>query len=71
MKKIYLFFAVSLLIVSCTKSPKADFYVEITKAKIGSEVFFINASTDATRMNGILAMAPIQKSKTLCMFIKP
>jgi len=47
MKKLYLFFVLPLFIVSCSKAPKANFYVEINKAKVGSEVFFINASDNA------------------------
>ena len=43
-KNLYLFLAFSLLIISCSKTPNADFYVEITKAKVGAEVFFRNSS---------------------------
>ena len=44
---IFLFFVLSLLFVSCSKTPDAKFYVEIDKAKVGAEVFFINASENA------------------------
>ena len=49
MKKIlYLFFVLPLFIVSCSKTLlTADFYVEINKAKVGSEVFFYNVSDNA------------------------
>ena len=48
MKKIlHLLFALSLFVASCSKTPTADFYVEINKAKVGSEVFFINTSDNA------------------------
>ena len=47
MKKILYLFFVLPLIISCSKTLKADFYVEISKAKIGSEVFFRNTSDNA------------------------
>jgi len=48
MKKIlYPFFVLPIFIISCSKSPNADFYVEINKAKIGAEVFFRNTSDNA------------------------
>ena len=47
MKKLYLFFVFSMFIVSCSKKPMADFYVEVNKAKVGSEVFFRNSSDNA------------------------
>jgi PKD repeat protein len=47
MKKLYLFFVVPLFIVSCSKAPQSNFYIEINKAKVGSEVFFINTSENA------------------------
>jgi len=46
-KNLYLSLAFSLLIISCSKTPNADFYVEITKAKVGAEVFFRNSSSNA------------------------
>ena len=48
MKKIlYLFIAFPLFIISCSKTPQANFYIEINKAKVGSEVFFRNSSDNA------------------------
>ena len=47
MKKLYPFFLFTLLIVSCSKRPQADFFTEPNKAKIGSEVFFRNTSDNA------------------------
>jgi len=47
MKKIYLFFVFPLFIVSCSKKPEANFYVEIDRAKVGAEVFFRNTSDNA------------------------
>ena len=47
MKKLDLFFVFTLMIVSCSKRPQADFFTEPNKAKIGSEVFFRNTSDNA------------------------
>ena len=47
MKKLFLFFVFPVFIISCSKKPEANFYVEIEKAKVGSEVFFINTSDNA------------------------
>jgi PKD repeat protein len=48
MKKIfYLALILPLVLVSCSKDPEADFYIEIDKAKVGSEVFFHNTSQNA------------------------
>ena len=47
MKKLFLFFVLPVFITSCSKKPEADFYVEISKAKVGSEVFFRNTSDNA------------------------
>ena len=47
MKKLFLIFIFPVFIISCSKTPEADFYIEINKAKVGSEVFFINSSDNA------------------------
>jgi len=47
MKKFYLFFILPLFVVSCSKTPQADFYFDVDKAKVGSEVFFYNTSDNA------------------------
>jgi PKD repeat protein len=48
MKKIfYLTLILPLILLSCSKDPEADFYIEIDKAKIGQEVFFKNTSQNA------------------------
>jgi hypothetical protein len=48
MKKIfYLTLILPLILISCSKEPVADFYIEIDKAKVGSEVFFHNTSDNA------------------------
>lgn len=48
MKKIfYLVFTLPLILISCSKEPVADFFIEIDKAKVGSEVFFHNTSDNA------------------------
>ena len=48
MKKIfYLTLVLPLILVSCAKDPEADFFIEIDKAKVGSEVFFHNTSHNA------------------------
>jgi len=48
MKKIfYITFILPLVLISCSKDPVADFYIEIDKAKVGSEVFFNNTSDNA------------------------
>jgi PKD repeat protein len=36
-----------LFLMSCSKKPEANFYVEVEKAKIGSEVFFHNTSDNS------------------------
>ena len=46
-KLIYLSLILPLFLLSCNKKPEADFYVELEKAKIGSEVFFHNTSDNA------------------------
>lgn len=48
MKRIlYFVFILPLVLISCSKTPVADFYVELEKAKIGSEVFFHNTSDNS------------------------
>jgi PKD repeat protein len=48
MKKIiYLSLIFPLIFISCSKEPTADFYIEVDKAKVGSEVFFHNTSDNA------------------------
>jgi hypothetical protein len=48
MKKIFfLTLVLPLILLSCSKDPEADFYIEIDKATIGQEVFFNNTSQNA------------------------
>lgn len=48
MKKILLpFVAISLLLVSCSKDPVADFTVSLSEPGIGETVYFTNRSMDA------------------------
>ena len=48
MKKIFYFALVlPMLLLSCSKDPEADFFIEIDKAKIGQEIFFHNTSQNA------------------------
>jgi PKD repeat protein len=49
MKRLYLFFVLPIFIISCSKKPEANFFIEIDKAKVGSEVFFRNTSDNAER----------------------
>ena len=47
MKKLYMFLIVPFFVISCSKTPQANFHVEVTKAKVGSELFFYNDSENA------------------------
>ena len=48
MKKIFYFALIlPMILLSCTKDPEADFFIEIDKAKIGQEIFFHNTSQNA------------------------
>ena len=48
MRKLFLITLILPFILgSCSKKPEANFYVELDKAKVGSEVFFRNTSDNA------------------------
>ena len=48
MKRIfYAALLLPMILISCSKDPEANFYIDIEKAKVGSEVFFYNTSENA------------------------